>query len=73
MIKLEPVVTYLKGHRLNRMRMYDENGVSLWRAIKIIKNKVTAVIKQDKLDKDYTTTSKFIIYDGIHDYGYLEK
>ena len=73
MLILKPVVTYLKGHRLNRFRKKDENGVSLWRKMKWVKNRATAIIKQDKLDKEYVTTSKFIIYDGEHDYGYVEK
>ena len=38
-----------------------------------IKNKATTKIKTDKLDKHYTPTSRFIIYDGEHDYGYVEK
>jgi len=41
--------------------------------MKWVKNRATAIIKQDKLDKEYVTTSKFIIYDGEHDYGYVEK
>ena len=38
-----------------------------------VKNKAKAVIKTDKLEKDYSQSYQFIIYDGVHDYGYLEK
>tara|TARA_R110002167_G_scaffold135451_6_gene321943 strand:- start:834 stop:1055 length:222 start_codon:yes stop_codon:yes gene_type:complete len=73
MIILKPVVTYLKGHKLTRFRQRDKKGVSLWRSMEWIKNKATTKIKTDKLDKHYTPTSRFIIYDGEHDYGYVEK
>ena len=38
-----------------------------------VKNKAKAVIKTDKLDKEYSQTTDFIIYDGVYDYGYVEK
>tara|TARA_R100000458_G_C8192745_1_gene185933 strand:+ start:570 stop:791 length:222 start_codon:yes stop_codon:yes gene_type:complete len=73
MIQLIPKVSYLKGHRLIRFRSRDENGASLWRKMEWVKNKAKAVIKTDKLEKDYSQSYQFIIYDGVHDYGYLEK
>jgi hypothetical protein len=49
--------------------------ITLKPKINWIKTKLKPVEKkkEKKLDKDYSCTSKFIIYDGIHDYGYLEK
>lgn len=73
MIQLIPKVKYLKGHRLIRFRSRDENGASLWRKMEWVKNKARAVIKSDTLDKEYSQSCNFIIYDGVYDYGYLEK
>ena len=73
MLQLIPKVKYLKGHRLIRFRQRDKNGASLWRKIEWVKDKVKAVIKEDKLEKEYSQSVNFIIYDGVHDYGYVEK
>ena len=73
MLILKPKVNYLKGHRLIRFRSRDKKGVSLWRKMEWVKNKAKAVIKTDKLDKEYSQTTDFIIYDGVYDYGYVEK
>jgi hypothetical protein len=49
--------------------------ITLKPKINWIKTKLKPVEKkkEKKLDKDSSCTSKFIIYDGIHDYGYMEK
>ena len=38
-----------------------------------VKNKAKAVIKTDKLEKEYSTSTQFIIFDGDYINGYVEK
>tara|TARA_R100000278_G_C5459118_1_gene160212 strand:+ start:291 stop:512 length:222 start_codon:yes stop_codon:yes gene_type:complete len=73
MLLIKPNVNYLKGHRLIRFRSKDKDGSSLWRKMEWVKNKAKAVIKTDKLEKEYSTSTQFIIFDGDYINGYVEK
>tara|TARA_R100000458_G_C8277761_1_gene253402 strand:- start:184 stop:381 length:198 start_codon:yes stop_codon:yes gene_type:complete len=61
---LIPKVTYLKGANLIRFRGRDKDGSTMWRKMKWIKDKAKAVIKSDKLDREYSTTCTYMIFYG---------
>lgn len=61
---LIPKVNYMKGINLTRFRARDKKGRSLWRKMKWVKNRAKAVIKEDKLDKHYSTTCSWMVFYG---------
>ena len=62
MLVLIPKVNYFKGANLSRFRGMSPRGRSLWRAMKWKGGRQTAVIKEDKLSTDISTTADFIIF-----------
>tara|TARA_Y100001951_G_C11223319_1_gene230125 strand:+ start:143 stop:364 length:222 start_codon:yes stop_codon:yes gene_type:complete len=73
MLLLKIKVNYLKGHNLARFRKMDKDGSSLWRKMVWAKDKAKAVIKSDRLEKEYHCSYPYIMFCGDYDYGYVEK